>query len=77
MFEAKVDPIALAMRASRMKTVTNVTPPKTPATAPVQAGDSGDNLTADNVILLVEKVVKRGMSIREASAVLADEYGKR
>jgi len=60
-FEAKVDPITLTMRASRMKAVTNVTPPENPATTPVQGGNSGNTEDAiSEVSRLHDEIVNAG-----------------
>ena len=42
-FEAKVSPMTVTMRASRIQSVTNVTPAENPEPPTVKAGDSGDN----------------------------------
>ena len=67
-FEAKVNPGTLKERARRMEAGTNVPTDENQATAPLHPGDNGDKITPDTVIPMVEKVVKRGMSIREVVA---------
>ena len=71
-FEAKVSPGTLLTRAARANKegVSFETPHENQATTPVNPGDSGDKLTPDSVVQLVEKVVAHGLSIREVAAVI-------
>ena len=71
-FEAKVNPrtlISKTIRANRQND-SNGSHDGNKATTPLHPGDSGDKLTPNNVVKLVEKVVKHGLSIREVAAVI-------
>ncbi len=77
-FEAKVNPDTLRKKAERIEGGTNVPTGENPATTPVKPGDSGDIYAPEVVVRKIDALVdKRRMSIREAAAVVADEYGKR
>lgn len=76
-FEAKVNPGTLFQKVRRA-TDTNVSTAENPATTPVSTGDSGDAYTPEVVVRKIDALVdKRKVSIREAAAIVADEYGKK
>lgn len=69
-FEAKVSPMTVTMKASRIQSVTNVTPAENQELPTVNGGDNGD------IARQVERKVRAGKSIREASVEVADSLGK-
>lgn len=69
-FEAKVSPMTVTMKASRIQSVTNVTPAENQEPPTVKGGDSGD------ILGKIERKVRCGQSIRSATEEVAVEAGK-
>lgn len=79
-FEAKVKPTTIVSRVQRAASDANASPTATHENDTQNCGDNGDRPYSIAPAVLVEKVdavVKRGKSIREAAAEVAEEYGKR
>jgi len=66
-FEAKVNPCTLKERARRMEAGTNVPTVGNQATTPPNAGDSGDIITPQEVVVRLDVIVKKGKSVRDAA----------
>ena len=69
-FQAKLSITCLRSKVSR-KRCANAQQPETPATTPVQAGDSGDKMTPQKVVKSVDALVKKGKSVRDATKEVA------
>lgn len=75
-FKARVSPNTLRMKASRMVGGTNVPDSETPATTPVEGGNTGNKLTPKEVVVRVDALVKKGKSVREATKEVAWEMAQ-
>ena len=75
-FDAKMNPRGLETRARRMG-APNGAPAASPQPTTENGADSADNLTPEMIVSAVEKKVKEGKSVREATKELATVHGKK
>ena len=72
-----MNPMTVTMKASRIQSVTNVTPAENQEPPTVKGGHTGHKISPPAIVEEVERLVRKGKSIREAAHEIADEHGKK